>query len=188
MQKIRTFIAHPVPKEWEKALFDKAEMLNHNLQSKVAWVKPVNMHFTLKFLGDISEADIPLIDSVLKLIPFKSFEVGAGPGGFFPDQLKPRTIWIGLTKGSKEICDTATAVDNNLAHLGFDKNTKPYHAHLTLGRIKKQAKDNWIELARKISLISLPECTITELVLYQSELTPSGPIYTKLKTYTQNAY
>lgn len=186
MQKIRTFIAHPVPEEWEKALSDKAEMLNQNLQSKIAWVKPANMHFTLKFIGDIPETDIPLIDSALKQIQFKQFEVTAGPSGFFPDLLKPRIIWTGLTTGSKEICDNAIAVDDSLAQLGFAKNTKPYHAHLTLGRIKKQAKDNWAELSERINLIHLPECTITEMVLYQSELTPAGPIYTRLKTYTAN--
>ncbi|WP_291329689.1 RNA 2',3'-cyclic phosphodiesterase [Desulfovibrio sp. UCD-KL4C] len=186
MQKIRTFIAHPVPEKWKKALSDKAEMLNHNLQSKVAWVKPVNMHFTLKFLGDISETDILLIDSVLKQIQFKPFKVNVGPGGFFPDPIKPRITWLGLTNGSKEICENAIAIDDGLEHLGFDKKTTPYHAHLTLGRIKKQAKDNWLELAEKVSGISLPECTIAEMVLYQSELTPEGPIYTKLKTYTQN--
>jgi 2'-5' RNA ligase len=183
MQKIRTFIAHPVPEEWKNKFLESAETLNQNLQSKIAWVKPENIHFTLKFIGEISEESVPQIDSALKEIPFKPFEISAGPAGFFPDPLNPRIIWIGLTNGSKEICDNAITIDNKLAELGFEKNTKPYHAHLTLGRVKKRAKDNWADLAEKISRIPLPVCTVTEFALYQSTLTPSGPIYTKLKAY-----
>ncbi|OEU69242.1 MAG: 2'-5' RNA ligase [Desulfovibrio sp. S3730MH75] len=184
MQNIRTFIAHPVPEEWKNVLLENAELLNEGLQSKIAWVKPENMHFTLKFSGDIPEDAIPRVDPILKAIRFDPFEISTGPSGYFPSPIKPRVIWIGLTCGSKEICDNALAINNALAPLGFAKNTKPYHAHLTLGRVKKQAKDNWAALSDKIGNLSLPNSTISEFTLFQSELTPAGPIYTKLKTYT----
>jgi len=183
MKKIRTFIAHPVPETWKQILTETSTELRKGLDSRIAWVKPENMHFTLKFLGEMPEEQIPELHTALQKIPFAPFSISTGQTGFFPDQSKPRIIWIGLNQGADKFCTNAAAVDMALAELGFEKNQKPCHAHLTLGRVKKQAKDDWAALAEKINLIELPAAPIKSFTLYRSTLTPEGPIYSAIHKY-----
>ncbi|CCO22681.1 RNA 2',3'-cyclic phosphodiesterase [Maridesulfovibrio hydrothermalis] len=183
MEKIRTFIAHPVPQQWKEILSAASAPLKLGLASRVAWVKPENMHFTLKFLGDVPADRIQEIHTALQKIPFAPFEITAGRSGFFPEQAKPRIIWLGLSRGADELCRNGAAIDLKLAELNFEKNQKPCHAHLTLGRIKKQAKDDWSALAERINQIKLPPAKVTSFTLYQSTLTPIGPIYSAIYKY-----
>lgn len=183
MKKIRTFIAHPVPDQWKEILGNAFGELRQGVKSRVAWVKPENMHFTLKFLGSVSEDFIPALHKKLLEIPAVPFEMSAGNSGFFPGPEKPHVIWIGLGDGAKEICTNAAAVDEQLCALDFEKNTKPCHAHLTLGRVKKHAEDDWPDLIRRINAIELPRTTVTCFKLYQSVLTPQGPVYSVLHKY-----
>ena len=141
------------------------------------------MHFTLKFLGSIREDKLAEVQGVLKKIPVVNFKISTSGAVFFPALEKPHVIWIGLQQGDKEICANATSVEAAMNKLGFQENTKNYHAHLTLGRIKKIADDNWTALAKKISAIKLPEAEINGFTLYKSVLTPDGPIYSVLEEY-----
>ena len=71
-----------------------------------------------------------------------------------------------------------------MGKLGFEKKGKSCHAHLTLGRVKRIAKnDNWTALAEKLNGIKLPEAEINSFTLYKSVLTPDGPIYSVLEEY-----
>lgn len=183
MKKIRTFIAHPVPEQWKKALGDSMKDLAKGLESRIAWVKPENMHFTLKFLGEVPEDRISDIHTVLQKIPVAPFPISRAPAGFFPDTGKPRIIWVGLGQGSEEFCVNSSAIDKQLSSLDFELNPKSCHAHLTLGRIKKQAKDDWDALSEKINKIELPTEQVSNFTLYQSTLTPDGPIYSVIHKY-----
>ncbi|NDV22442.1 RNA 2',3'-cyclic phosphodiesterase [Desulfovibrio sp. JC022] len=183
MKKIRTFIAHPVPGEWKERISEAYGPLREGLESKIAWVKPENMHFTLKFLGYVEEDKLAEVQGVLKKIPVVNFKMTAAGAGFFPASDKPHVIWIGLEQGAKEICSTAAAVESGLAKLGFEPNKKSCHAHLTLGRVKKAAQDDWAALAKKINGIELPEAQINGFTLYKSVLTPEGPVYSVLQEY-----
>ncbi len=183
MKKTRTFIAHPVPEQWKKIFDHTASDLAEGLASRIAWVKPKNMHFTLKFLGEITEDCIPDIHSALQKIPFAPFQISSAAAGFFPDTGKPRIIWRGLNQGAKEFCATSAVIDSQLSNLDFEMNQKACHAHLTLGRIKKQARDDWAALAERINRVELPVAQITNFTLYQSTLTPEGPVYSIIHKY-----
>lgn len=183
MKKIRTFIAHPVPVEWQKLISEAYAPLREGFESKIAWVKPENMHFTLKFLGSVEEDKIAEINKILKNISVVNFKITTAGAGFFPALEKPHVIWIGLKEGAKEICSNAATVESALAEIGFEPNKKNCHAHLTLGRIKKAANDNWNALATKINTIELPEAEINGFTLYKSILTPDGPVYSVLQEY-----
>ncbi|WP_320174194.1 RNA 2',3'-cyclic phosphodiesterase [Maridesulfovibrio sp.] len=183
MKKIRTFIAHPVPEEWKGIIREASCSLHEGLKSKIAWVKPENMHFTLKFLGPIGEDKLAEVQGVLKKIPVVNFKISTAGAGFFPALEKPHVIWIGLEQGAKGFCSTAATIEYQMAKLGFEEKGKSCHAHLTLGRVKKIAKDDWVALAEKINGIDLPEAEINGFTLYKSELTPDGPIYSVLEEY-----
>ncbi|HAS90338.1 MAG TPA: RNA 2',3'-cyclic phosphodiesterase [Desulfovibrio sp.] len=183
MTKIRTFIAHPVPEEWKRIIGESYGTLQEGLKSRIAWVKPENMHFTLKFLGSIEEDKLAEVQGVLKKIPVVNFKISTTEAGFFPALEKPRVAWIGLRKGGKEICANAAQVKTEMAKLGFEQNQKNCHPHLTLARIKKAADDDWAALAKKVSAIDLPEAEINDFTLYKSVLTPDGPIYSVIEEY-----
>ncbi|TIH13733.1 RNA 2',3'-cyclic phosphodiesterase [Marinifilum sp. JC120] len=183
MKKIRTFIAHPLPEEWKERIDEAYGSLREGLESKIAWVKPENMHFTLKFLGYVEEDKLAEVQGLLKKIPVVNFKMTAAEAGFFPAPEKPHVIWIGLDQGAKEICSTAAAIESGLAKLGFEPNNKSCHAHLTLGRVKKIAQDDWAALAEEINGIDLPDAEINGFTLYKSVLTSDGPIYSILQEY-----
>jgi 2'-5' RNA ligase len=184
MKKIRTFIAHPAPEEWIEIIGEALPTLREGLNSRVSWVKPENMHFTLKFLGSVEEEKLTGVDQVLKNIPVDNFKISAAGAGFFPGPENPYTIWIGIAEGTNQFCSTAAAVETGLKGLGFRPNKKSCHAHLTLGRVKRQAADDWKALAEKINHIGLPEAHLSIFNLYKSVLTPDGPVYSVLKKYS----
>ncbi|GKT33360.1 RNA 2',3'-cyclic phosphodiesterase like protein, partial [Aduncisulcus paluster] len=99
MKKIRTFLAHPVPEEWKTIIEEAYGSLREGLESKIAWVKPENMHFTLKFLGPIEESKLAEVQGLLKNIPVVNFKISTSEAGFFPALEKPHVIWIGLEQG-----------------------------------------------------------------------------------------
>ncbi|WP_321401623.1 RNA 2',3'-cyclic phosphodiesterase [Maridesulfovibrio sp.] len=183
MKKIRSFVAHPVPEEWKEIIRKSSASLRNGLQSKIAWVKPENMHLTLKFLGSVEEDKLAEVQGVLKKIPVVNFKITNAGAGFFPVQEKPHIIWLGIAEGTDTFCSTATKIDLEMAKLGFTKNRQSCHAHLTLGRVKKIADDDWNALAEKISSIELPATEINGFTLYKSELTPDGPVYSVIQEY-----
>ena len=138
------------------------------------------MHFTLLFLGEVSEETISSIKEALGTISFKKFEVEFTHVGAFPNSRSPRVIWIGVDdKSSRQLVDLALQVEKKLAPLGF-RPDKPFRPHLTIFRVKNRIDDisGTIERFKKVDL---GKYTMTELKLKQSVLTPSGPVYSDLQ-------
>ncbi|WP_320172005.1 RNA 2',3'-cyclic phosphodiesterase [Maridesulfovibrio sp.] len=183
MKKIRTFIAHPVPEHWKKIIGEAMDGFSEGLESRISWVRPENMHFTLRFIGNIPETDIPALHKTLSELKTAPFEISAGKAGFFPGMDNPHIIWIDLERGAKQFCANAELVDSSLVALGYERNRKTCHAHLTLGRIKKQAADDWAALAERIGRLELDPAQLDSFALYKSTLTPEGPIYSVLHRY-----
>lgn len=150
----------------------------------VKWVERGNIHLTLKFLGEINEKKLPPIKAALDEIAvlFSSFAISLENAGAFPTVEFPRVLWVGLGKGAKESKDIANHIDGELSKIGFDKESRPFAAHLTIGRVR--SAKNKDALAEKLSTIGLQFSAEDQLVksvaLFQSTLTTSGPIYTKL--------
>ena len=155
-----------------------------NLQSKInidaSAVESKNFHFTLQFLGEISEDLSQKIVHALHTIKFSSFRVNLKGLGVFPRPKSPRIIWIGTdVEGGKKLIGLAKKVEKILEPLGFfpDKSFKP---HITIFRIKKKIGDITKEMdAQKLEEFGWQK--VTSIKFKKSELTPSGPIYTDLE-------
>lgn len=145
--------------------------------------KPVgsnNLHFTLQFLGEISEEVSHSVIDVLSKIEFDSFEVNFNKIGVFPNPKFPRVVWIGIDdKGEIKLRKLAKKVHDILEPLGFnsDKSFKP---HITIFRIKNKVGNITNEL-EKLKMNDFGSQEINSIKFKQSKLTPSGPIYTDLK-------
>lgn len=151
----------------------------------VKWVEPEEMHFTLKFFGNVDDRGVLDITRVMHQVgeDFESFEVEVFGLGAFPDTARPRTIWAGVREGAEELYRLQRALDDRLEKVGFTRDPRRFQPHLTLGRVRGEADfgalPGHLATAREASLGSME---IDELVLFSSELQRRGPEYTRLAT------
>lgn len=187
---MRAFIAIELSNEIRGSLAQIESHLKYS-GADVKWVEKDNIHLTLKFLGEITEEKSEKIKYILDEIakqtkPFelslKISEEGSAPFlGAFPNLDHPRVIWVGLDKGAAESRLAAEKVDDALLKIGFQKESRPFAAHLTIGRVR--SPKNKEALKEKISNLQFKAYSlqlIDAITLFQSSLTPKGPIYTKI--------
>ena len=184
---MRTFIAIDVSDEVRRAVGTFTSALKKE-KARVSWVKPGNVHITLKFLGEIDEEKIPGINEAIKICALnqKPFEIEIKGSGGFPNLHRPRVIWVGLTEGTEELKRLAGALDNELSKLGFQKEKRAFKPHLTVGRVKAVIDtESFIEKMQSIDFYG-GRFTAVEMSLMKSDLKPTGAEYTKLKTANLN--
>jgi 2'-5' RNA ligase len=180
---IRAFIAIDMPDDVTAALNGLQQELK-SMRLTVRWVRPENIHLTLKFLGDIKPADIETIagamaDAVEDWPPFMLTLSGIG---FFPGVNRPRVIWVGLGGETRHLTDLQSYLADRLAAVGFPREKRSYQAHLTLGRIRQAKRsDQFKPVLQQFSDWSDEEFTADRISLLRSDLKPSGAVYTVLK-------
>lgn len=144
--------------------------------------KPVeshNLHFTLQFLGDISQDIAEKVMISLNSVKFSSFMVNFKGVGVFPKVKFPRVVWIGTDEnGGNSLIELAKKVENALIPLGFSVD-KPFKPHITVFRIKNKIGDISKELD-KFKSIDFGTQEITGFKLKQSVLSSKGPVYSDL--------
>ena len=180
---MRCFIGLPLDEEYQEKLESIVKKSKIILSSKISWTKKGNWHLTLCFLGDLPNTKVDVLKNRLKDIKFPSFELKAGLGGFFPSLKRPKVMWVGLEKGTEESKELAQKISNILNKLNIEFDKKEFIPHLTIGRIKRGINDNWKEWLKFVNSIEWSTIKISSFVLWQSTLTPSGPIYHPIEKY-----
>jgi len=172
---MRTFVAIEVN---NNNVLDSIQQVQSKLNIKAKPVELHNMHFTVQFLGEISEEMLRKISNVLNGIEFSTFSVTFASIGAFPKPNSPRVIWVGVNDGVNKLEKLAETIRSKLSDVGFspDKKFKP---HVTIFRVKNRIEDLPTKL-EKFSSYSFGKQEISEIKLKKSELTPNGPIYTDL--------
>lgn len=179
---MRSFIAIELSDQIRESLAQIQSHLKYS-GADVKWVQKDNIHLTLKFLGEIDENKSQQIKAILDEIgkTTEPFDMGIKDIGAFPKIDYPRVVWVGLDKGAAESKILAQSLDDALSKIGFQKETRPFAAHLTLGRVR--SPKNKEALKEKITQYAV-RSTLYEranhVTLYKSTLTPTGSIYTKL--------
>ncbi len=179
---MRTFIAIEVPEAVKKELAVVQGRLR-GAGVDASWTRAEGMHLTLKFLGEVSEQQVPDIMSNLR----KAAE-GTGPLGFsvsgvgtFPNPIKARVVWIGLGGDIEKLMRLQVAVENAMLLLGMAREERKFTPHLTLGRIKYiRSRDRWTKTLDEVKDVSLPGFEAISVSLMKSELKPSGAVYTEM--------
>lgn len=171
----RLFVALWLPAPLARAALVRLEELRPGSRL-VRWVRPDQLHLTLKFLGETPAAKLPAIEAALRVVASSASPVtmGLAEGGVFPPAGPPRVLWLGLTP-REELVALAGRVEKALAPLGFPPERRPFAPHLTLGRAEPGAVFDRALLGRGFALT--PE-RIEKLSLVKSELRPGGSIYT----------
>jgi len=172
---VRTFIAIEVN---DQGVLNSIHKIQTELNIKAKPVELHNMHFTVQFLGEVSEEMVRKISDTLSGIEFSTFSISFMGVGVFPKPSFPRVIWIGTNDGVNELEKLAEMIRLKLSHLGFnpDKKFKP---HVTIFRVKNKI-EGMSDKLEKFSSYYFGKQTVSEIKLKKSELTPNGPIYTDL--------
>jgi 2'-5' RNA ligase len=188
MSVIRAFIALELSAEIQKRLEGISAQLKERLEgAPVRWVPIENIHLTLKFLGDVSLANIDMLEKILIAVSsmHRAFEISAGGLGAFPKIQNPRVIWVGL-EAPAELPSLQHAIDLETARLGYAREDRPFSPHLTLGRVSRNASAGDI---RKIAEVLggfkvgfLGVACVEAVHLFRSDLNPGGAVYTRLFT------
>ena len=162
--------------------------LQKEIMSTTGWnardvkaVEPHNFHFTLIFLGEISDHDVDGIKEKLAAFQFEPFTITYTRVGAFPKPASARVIWMCVDpEGAQKLTSLANEVVAKMSELGF-KAVKPFSAHMTFLRAKGRPL-RATEISSKYQDRTFGSDLIDKVHLKKSELTPSGPIYSNVYT------
>lgn len=183
---IRSFIAIALSNEIQSKLSDVSTELQDRLKGvPVRWVPVANMHLTLKFLGDVSMTNLEILKTVLEkeVSGHTPFEISVGGLGAFPNLRRPRVIWINI-QAPAELNAVQYGIETQLLRLGYPAEERPFHPHLTLGRVTRTASTQDLqkicEVFSKYKVGFLGATRVDTIGLYKSDLQPGGAQYTCL--------
>jgi 2'-5' RNA ligase len=179
---LRTFFAVELSPEVRSRA---AELIGQLASSptKVSWVRPENLHLTVKFLGETPEELVGLIGSAVTeaVATLPAFGVRCGGLGAFPNLGRPRTIWIGLREGQAEMARLHDAIDRCTHKLRFPREGRKFQSHLTVGRVRGGRDLGRLSaMLRERSEREVGSMRVTEVTLFSSQLGPAGAVYTSL--------
>ncbi len=171
---MRLFIGIPVSEEIKakiKPLYPKLEETGADLNL----VSLENLHFTLKFLGEVEESKISEIRTRLETIKLPPFSVSLEELGVFPSEQRINVLWIGIK--SKELVSLMREINSRLNYIRKDEHETEI-PHLTLARVKSgQNKERLLKLIKDNQSTIFGQMEINSFYLYQSQLTPQGSVY-----------
>lgn len=179
---IRAFICFKLPRRIILSIRELQESIKDS-GLKIKWVKAENIHLTIKFIGDIRLPDINDIELAIKETAgdFAPLLLSAQGLGVFPNLKRPRVIWTGLSGQIEELISLQKILDTKLRLIGFPKEKRPFKGHLTIGRVKGRLDSRKLsEVMNRFNKFETKQFSCDRIFLMQSELKPSGPIYTKL--------
>ena len=180
---IRSFLAIELPATVQTKI-GKIEEDVGSTSADVRWVSPGKIHLTLKFFGNIEESKIDSIVAAIKgpIGTAKPFHLSVRGTGAFPNLKNPRVIWIGLVDAEGILAPLQKEVESSLEKIGFEPEDRPFRPHLTLGRVKSnRGKEELIGSVEKYREEEIGTFQVEKIVLFKSDLTPTGPIYTPLR-------
>ena len=189
---MRTFIAIDLSDDVRAAIEETQTKLKQApIGIKISWTKVANLHLTLQFLGNVKDAVVDKLKPALQLVAsqHRPFEVIVQGAGAFPDEKRPRVVWVGCGDNENRLKMLARAVQDAMRQFGFIPEDHEFSAHSTLGRIRSPRPD--AALTRAIDSLkdtSFGTLRVETIHLFESQLHPEGSIYTKLSSHALGAH
>jgi len=152
---------------------------------EVKWVEPDNIHLTLKFLGEIKDTEVPdvcrMVESAVSL--HRAFELSVESLGHFGGR-SARVLWVGVSEGKEPLCALQGGIEAEMEKGGWPKEERSFTGHLTVCRIKNaKAGRRLAEMSANYKDFKAGSVLVEAVKVYQSQLTPTGPIYSVLGSY-----
>ncbi len=177
---IRTFLAIELPQKIIEEL--KAEQLRWKANGpRAKWVRPENMHLTLKFLGEIPRKRVDQVIEVARecCSRHRSFVLNISGKGAFPNLRRPRVLWVGVHGDLEAVKDLHSDLESGLQDIGFPAEDRNFSPHITVARLKGSVPSTALGNFLKGN-ISLGPIHVNEIIVFQSKLSSSGPTYIPL--------
>lgn len=152
--------------------------------ARIKWSQAANLHVTIRFIGEWPEARLPELKAALAGLPAQAaITIEVSKVGFFPNPHSPRVFWAGI-QASPDLASLAAETDRALEPLGLPPEKRAYSPHLTLARIKEPVPLQKLrETIAALPALDFGSFAAGQFFLYQSRLSPSGSVYTKLAEF-----
>ena len=174
------FVAVELPENIKEDISHLQEHLKPKVKS-AKWVEPSKTHITLFFLGQVENSRLDSVVDALERVKAKRFRVQISGLGWFPRNSRfARVIWTGVSQGAENLKQLSTQVDERLLAIGF-KRDKDFSPHITIARAHRSGKIATQPIAE--TEFSSKEFTVEYFSLMRSQLRPSGPVYTRVKSF-----
>jgi len=177
----RIFFAVNLSSEVEQVIRDVQAAMEDS-PGQIRWGAPDQTHITLKFVGEVEPGRPQVLWRAVEELDLpEAFDIQLNQTGVFPNPRRPRVLWVGIEE-SPELTALATGIDQRLKSEGIEPESREFHPHITVGRVKGsglpgETMERFLEL--DIPEVSMP---VQSVVCYKSDLQPSGPVYTALRT------
>lgn len=178
----RLFVAVPVSEEVKERIKPILSELSKT-DADLKLVSLFNLHFTLKFLGDVDEKQIPEVEKKLAGIATKTreFEISVKGVGVFPSKDRINVVWIGVE--NFELVSLMKAVGKSLDHIKENDHSEEV-AHLTIARVKTEKnKDKLREFVKKFEDKAFGKMKVDRMILFESELKREGAVHKVMKEF-----
>jgi len=180
---VRLFVALQIPASVRENFAAMIEEMR-SIAPEPKWVRPENLHVTLKFLGETPPEKLDALRVALAAVrTTQPLHLRFHGVGFFPNHKQPRVFWTGLTS-SPDLAPLAHEIDLATAGLGFAPETRPLTPHLTLARFNPPAISPQLRAAtEKSATCEFGTLNTATFHLIQSTLKPTGAEYTTLQSF-----
>lgn len=181
---MRAFVAVEMSEPIRRALAGLIEQLQQ-FHAPVKWVSAENIHLTLKFLGNVPDAAVPQVTDMLIHCcrNVARFQLEIAGVGAFPNLARPRVLFARASDHPPTLAPLARDLNRRMTRAGVPRETRPFKSHLTLGRVRRpQPAPDMAEKLTQLADRPFGAMTVDRVVLMESRLTPTGPIYTPLES------
>jgi 2'-5' RNA ligase len=188
METIRAFIAIELSEEVKRALTKVQSRLKVTSRAPVKWADPQGTHLTLQFLGNIDAAMIGQISAALQAAAqgIHPFRLEVDGLGVFPGPSRVRVVWVGLEGDLATLSQLQKRVEEALMPLGFTPEARAFTPHLTLGRVREEARPDERQVLGQLVVDTQDDVRtsleVSAVHLFRSQLRPTGAVYTRIAT------
>ena len=180
---MRLFVALDLPDPVRHAITELIAKLQPKSRA-ARWIRPENLHITLKFIGHVDNEKLSPIQAALSSIhTAHPIELHFRGMGFFPNEHRPRAFWCGIA-ASPNLAELAANIDRGLVPLGIEAETRPFTPHLTLARFKSDEDIRAVvQTASDMKSTDFGAATETNFHLYESLLKSTGAQYNRVASF-----
>lgn len=181
------FYAVELPEEFKARFAEHIERLREAAPDvKASWERPEKIHITVKFVGEIEAARVGELSEAAVRVAAQTepFDLTIGGTGAFHTQGNPRVLWVGVEDESGGLARVQARLEDECSALGFPRETRPFHPHLTVARLRATAGAKQLGTLHRATAFEPASFRVGELVLMRSELGPGGSKYTAHSRHT----
>jgi len=184
MDSKRIFIAFDISNVSRSAAVEHAAGLRRMFPyCRVSWTKAANLHFTLRFLGDVDVRRLEAVCGAVDACASRSqrFRICVSGTGAFPNARKARVLWLGADGNLQAVTQVKDELERALDAIGFEREQRHFAPHLTLARLKDPTSCRDLIENHLRSAFKTPQFEVNEIAVYESKLSPAGSIYSVVR-------